>query len=489
MPWLEVTFDASMAWPVVVLHLLVALPVTVHVLLTKESPRAAAGWMGLVWLSPFVGGALYGLLGINRVARRARKLRGDGQVAIGPAAVPTHASAVTVEDAMDGHEDSRHLAPMIVALDRAVGRPLLRGNDIDLLVGGEQALPAMLDAIGRAERTLALQTFIWDRDDWGERFVEAVAQAAERGVDVRLLIDGVGARFSWPTILPRLRERGVRVEQFLWGEPWRMPLVNLRNHRKILVVDGREAFTGGMNLRGSFVQEGDGPRTAHQDLHARLRGPIVGELLQVFAADWHFETDEHLEGEGWWPDLDDHGEVVARVVPDGPDEDHDKAALTFFEALSCARRSVGIVTPYFLPEEALSVALIAAARRGVEVDVVVPAKGNQPMAQWAMQAELHRWLDKGVRVWAQEAPFDHTKLMVVDGAWVAFGSANWDPRSLRLNFELLVEAWDRDLAASAAEVVGERLSRSVPWSSEVLQARALPIRLRDGLARLFKPYL
>ncbi len=455
-----------------VVAVVVSVLVTVHVLLHKEEPRAAIGWIALVWLSPPLGVVLYVMLGINRVRRRALQIRPPPLL---PLALPPD-------------PDVEVLAPLAVAMGKVTGLPLLAGNRVRLLDAGDAAYPEMLAAIEAAERTVTLCTYIFDRDEAGHRFVEALARAVERGVEVRVLVDALWARYSFPTILPTLRKRRVPSARFLPARPWSVAFVNLRNHRKILVVDGRVGFTGGMNIRQAHVLSAS-TRMPTRDLMARVEGPIVAQLQEVFARDWHWTTGETLQGDAWFPALEPAGEVHARVVPDGPDADLDKARLAFVSALACARHSVRIVTPYFLPEESLLSALDGAVLRGVEVDVLLPERNNLPYMTWATRAELPRILAHGVRVWWEPPPFDHSKLVVVDGAWVLIGSANWDARSLRLNFELLLEAYDRALGARVEAACLARRERARPATIAEVRGAPLPIRLRDALARLGKPYL
>src|SRR5208282_4007740 len=219
--------------------------------------------------------------------------------------------------------------------------------------------------------------------------------------------------------------------------PWRAATINLRDHRKSLVVDGQIAFTGGMNIRHGNVLA-DKPKSPVQDLHFRIVGPVVTELQEAFANDWAFTTEEILDGEIWFPELKESGNVIARAIPDGPDADFENARWTLLAALAEAQTSVKILTPYFLPDNALITALNLAALRGVRVDIVLPAKNNLPFVHWASRALWWQVLQRGCHIWLTPPPFDHSKLMIVDGHWVLLGSANWDARSLRLNFELNV---------------------------------------------------
>jgi cardiolipin synthase len=306
---------------------------------------------------------------------------------------------------------------------------------------------------------------------------------------VRVLIDDVGARYSLPPVVHALRSRGVVVARF--GRtlfPWRLAYTNLRNHRKVLVVDGRVGFTGGMNIRAGHVLA-HGSRDATQDLHFRIDGPVVGHLMQVFADDWLFTSRERLSGDAWFSALTPAGSVFARGIVDGPDEDFEKAYLVRLGAIACAQHSIRIVTPYFVPDARLISALTVAAMRGVRVDIVLPAVNNLALVHWAATAQLWQVLLRGCRVWYTPPPFDHSKMFLVDDGWALIGSSNWDARSLRLNFEFEVECYDERFARDMAMLVEQKLASAREVTAAMLNARSLPVRLRDGIARLAAPYL
>jgi cardiolipin synthase len=226
-----------------------------------------------------------------------------------------------------------------------------------------------------------------------------------------------------------------------------------------------------------------------QDLHFLLTGPVVTQLQEVFADDWAFATCELLQGEPWFSAIEAEGRVLARAIPDGPDDDFETLRLTLLGALACARSSVHVVTPYFLPDASLIAALNVTTLRGVQVDIVLPAKNDLALVQWASTSLLRQLLERGCRVWLSPPPFDHTKLMLVDGLWTLLGSGNWDARSLRLNFEFNVECYNRELATSLADLVRSKMNQSRRLSLADLDGRSLSVRLRDGVAGLFSPYL
>jgi cardiolipin synthase len=456
--------------------LVAALIASSHAVLYKRDARSAALWLAVIWILPAIGAVLYVTIGVNRVERRATRLRRrmlrhrrEAQFPVG--------------------EPGTHFLPLARLVGRISGRPLLPENAIDPLIDGAHAYPAMLEAIGRAQRSLAMSSYIFDGDGIGADFVAALAGATKRGVEVRVLIDDVDARWSSSSAVKPLRAAGVNVAVFNPPfVPARLHAVNLRNHRKILVVDGIDGYTGGMNVDCRYWKP-EAPDEVFRDLHFRLRGPVVGHLMEVFADDWHFATDEALRGEKWFPRCASAGSVLARGVEAGPDESFERVRWAIIGGLSAAQRSVRILTPYFLPDQALISALDAAALRGVEVDIVLPATSDLPHVQWAAFGQVWQVLDRGCRVWLRPGAFDHSKLMLVDGAWTLLGSANWDARSLRLNFELNVECYSVELGAHLEGLVQARIAQSRPYTVKEDRARSLPVKLRDGVARLFAPYL
>jgi cardiolipin synthase A/B len=461
--------DATLA-----IGLLLAIAMTVHILLTKREVASAVGWIGLVWFAPILGAISYLLLGVNRVKRRARQLRPqDGR----PDGQSTDLSSNV------GSE----LDPLAQGIGRITARPLVTGSVAQTYHNGDEAYPAMLAAIAAAKRSVGLSSYIFRDDVWGGRFIDALAEASRRGVVVRVLIDGIGGGWILSRTYRRLRREGVTAARFMHSLlPWRMPFVNLRSHKKLLVIDGTVGFTGGMNIADENVMATH-PKVPVQDLHFRIEGPVVAQLTEAFTQDWESEAHEDLEGDAWEASVFGRGASLARVIDSGPDEDIEKIEFAILQAVGCARTSIAVMTPYFLPDQRLITALSLAAMRGVTVDLVIPEKTNHRLVDWAARANSGPVLSERVRIWRSPAPFNHTKLMVVDAVWCLIGSANWDIRSFRLNFELCMEVYDRDLAANLVALMQAR--RGSPLSEAYLHARPLIVRLRDAGARLLLPYL
>jgi cardiolipin synthase A/B len=457
-----------------------------HAILFKRNSKSAFGWLGLIIVLPLVGPLVYVLLGINRIQRRAARLR----VRLPPSSTSAHPLRVTPDALGDRLPHARHLVPLARFVENVTRRPLLNANRVWPLQNGDAAYPAMIEAIDQARESVSLASYIFAHDVAGQMFTEALARAVRRGVEVRVLIDEVGSRYSFPPAAHMLHHADVPAALFMRTyAPWRTPYMNLRSHRKILVADGRVGFTGGINIRRDNLLDHEHPDPAVQDMHFRVTGPVVGHLQEVFAEDWAFTTGEMLQGTRWFPALAGEGPVLARGIADGPDEDHDRTRQVIFGALACAQRSVRVASPYFLPDSSLITALNVAAMRGVEVEILIPRKGNLRMVDWAMMAQLWQVLERGCSVWMLPPPFDHTKVMLVDGIWSLIGSANWDARSLRLNFEFNMECYDGELAGELGALLDAKKRTAHRLALTEADSRSIPIRLRDGIARLFSPYL
>ncbi len=466
--------------------LTLATGVTIHAVLWKRDSRAVVGWVGLAWLAPIVGALAYLCLGINRIERKAASLK------MREAWNASQPLELNQDDLQQAEAFAREY-PNLVGLARAgqmlTGRDTVHGNNVQPLIDGDQAYPAMIEAIDHARRSVALLSYIFDSDRAGDAFLDALVRAQERKVQVRVLIDDVGSKYSRPNMVRRLKDAGLTVASFLPTWVPRLPkYANLRNHRKILVVDGVIGFTGGTNIReGHWL--GMEPKQPVQCLHFRLEGPVVAQLQQVFAADWAFAAHECLSGDDWFPQADRAGTVWARGIEHGPDEHFEKMADTIAAALASAQRQVRILTPYFLPHASLIQALNVAAMRGASVEIYLPSANNIALVQWAATAQLWQLLEKGCRIYYTQPPFDHTKLMIVDGIWTLIGSTNWDPRSLRLNFEFNVECYDEHLAGALNQIVDKKAEAAREVTLDEVNRRSFPVRLRDGLSRLLTPYL
>jgi len=471
--WPHLAFAAS---------LVLGAAAAIHAAMTKQDVRAAIGWVGIVMFSPLLGPLIYFIAGINRVRRERRSHFQNTDHHEPGTPPPADVDTVRVYGQQFGALKS--------VGDHVSLFPLVTGNTVTPLEGGDQTYPRMLAAIRAARRSIVLQTYIFDADPAGNEIAQALIDAKARGVAVRVLIDAVGSRYSRPPIRRALARGGVTTALFmitLIG--FRLPYANLRSHRKILIVDGETALAGGMNIRAGFVTAHAGPAVA-RDAHFQFTGPIVGQLMMSFVRDWKFTTREDLSDDpAFAPVLARTGDVPARCVLSGPDLTLNSTHDMLLGALSVARRHVRIQSPYFLPNQMLIGALATAARRGVTVDIVIPGRNNLRLINYAMTAQLDQVVRTGCRVWRARGNFDHAKLMTVDSAWSYIGSSNLDPRSLRLNFELDVETYDRDVAAWIEQRIDAQIPHARRETLATLQARPFAKQLRDRVIWLASPYL
>lgn len=481
------TLDALLLGALVpALHLGLAFTASAHALLNKHDPRSAWAWMLACLLMPFVGTLFYLWFGINRSGRRARREIGTPAMPNAPGAdPPLRIEGVDPQEVVE-----------LVRIGRAMsGRELLGGNRVTPLHNGEQAYPAMLEAISCARHRVWLMSYIFDPGEIGTRFANALQAAQQRGVQVCVLLDGIGDLHLGPRGSSLLRGLGLHVSLFI---PPRLfpPLlhINLRNHRKLLCVDGATAFVGGMNIGDHHLvsipliaDARSALRTQASDLHFRVQGPVVAQLEQVFAEDWKVACGERLEMSA--ASAAPAGEAWCRALTDGPNEDLTRLQMTIVGALSNAHHRVQIMTPYFVPTAELSSALTAAALRGVEVSLVLPERTDHPWLDGATRRWLSQFGERALQIYLRPAPFAHSKLFLVDDYYALLGSANLDPRSLRLNFELMLEIYDAALVGRLRKHFVDVRATSRRLDLATLQSRPLRKRLLDSAWWLFSPYL
>lgn len=479
-----------------VLHVLLGAGLSYHVLLYKRRPVSAVLWLWFVWTIPYLGALAYLTFGVDRVRRGAAQRAATRELVSRHAELhPTFERYAVDHHHFDPEQADGHPGAHIFrGTDPAVGRNrVLRGNRVELLVDGDAFFPALLEEIRRAESSVHVQTFIFARGRIGLELLDLLSEKASAGVDVRLLYDRFGSMMTHFTGYFRAaRKAGVRVRSISQANPLKGRFqVNLRNHRKIAVVDGRVGFAGGINFKDEHhagrVDEG-----RIRDYHLRIEGPAVSDLQLQFVEDWVFASGvqpETLLGPDYFPPLSAAGDAVAQVVPGGPDREGRGLADAVFGAITAAERTLDLVTPYFVPDEPILQALRYAARRNVDVRLVVPRRGNHWYAEQAGRSLYGELLEAGVRIFEREPPFLHAKAILADGAYAMLGSANLDYRSLYLNFETNVEVGDRAFARTLGAQIEREIEASREVTLEEYRARPLPLKLVQNFCRLFQPVL
>lgn len=456
-----------------------------HALLHKRDSRAALGWVAVILIVPPLGPFLYWLFGIDRTNSRAVKLLNRAAHRIVDGDIDLHGRILEEVSTGFVRPEELPLSQRRLGLpgDRLTGRYPAGGNHLEILHNGETAYPMMLQAIAEARERVYLSSFIFGYDEVGLRFAAALKEAAERGCDVRLLMDGVG---SFNPLAQWKKKLGPRVRLAYFLPPSLIPpqfSINLRTHRKVLICDGDTAFTGGMNISQHHLV--NLPRKNRvQDIHFLCRGPIAEQLTLTFLMDWTFVTGEAAPSISLTAPK--RGDTPCRLLVDGPGSPDEIIHDLICAMISSARHSVRIMSPYFLPPHRLESALISAVLRGVDVNVILPGENNHRLVDWAMRHQNSLLEESGIHLFYQPPPFAHTKLLLVDEEYTLLGSANLDPRSLNLNFELVMEVFDAGITADLITFFDDVKRCSVPVPTAV---PSLPVRLRNALAWIASPYL
>ncbi|HUT52888.1 MAG TPA: cardiolipin synthase [bacterium] len=448
----------------------------------RHGVEATLAWVFAIVALPVVGAVSYLLLSSPGIRRTTRRKRISARTLRKTLSRPGHAAPGLSVDALEGS-----LLQLAVSL---TGLMPTAGNRVELLADNKDAVAKMRAAVTSARHSVWSEYYIIQNDETGHHFLEDLTERARAGVEVRLLYDALGSMGLDAARLKALKSAGGKVEAFLPINPLRRRWsVHLRNHRKMIVVDGKIGFTGGMNVGDEY--SGSSRRKGAQvfhDTHLMLRGPAVGGLAQTFVEDWLFATDEQLPPPPHPSAEADDASIVA-VVPSGPDQEHNANALVFFAGIASARNKVFLTSPYFIPDQAIFQALISAAMRGVDVRVLVPRKGDIALVGAAARSYFLSLVRGGVRVFEYLPSMLHAKTLMVDDRWGIVGSANLDIRSFRLNFELGALVLDPVFARELEARFHHDLAASAEVTKEALGSRGRLVKLKDSFARLLSPLM
>lgn len=451
----------------------------VMVLLDKRSPISTIAWILAFVMLPYVGLAIYFFFGPHRIERKRMR---HGRSIL---AVRGHVESESKRDPLDVSAPHRQqLATLAV---KASGSFMSTAKSIEILAGGKACFASIEEAIRAAKNHVHVLYYIFEGDRTGARIRDALVERAKAGVKVRFLTDGVGTNLSRRFLKP-MRQAGIEIARFNPIALGRLfPHVQLRNHRKILIVDGRIGFLGGINV-GDEYDESVSKRDAFRDTHARIEGNAVRELQFAFMEDWHFSTNKLIRDKGLFaPMAPDEKEAII-IVPSGPDQEWESIKHVYFTAITQADELIQLTTPYFVPDDPTRVALCAAALRGVRVELIVPHRSDSLIVTAAARSYFDELLLAGVHVY--EYPrMVHAKTMVVDGKVAIVGSANLDNRSFRLNFEVSALFYETNAIAKLARMF-EDDKRTCGHITKKSRSRiALPARLAEASARLLSPLL
>lgn len=453
------------------------------VLTRKRQPASTVAWILAIVLLPYVGGLLFLFFGVNRVQRRAETKE-----------AATRDIAEQIPD-LDQYEQgiSRALNDQQQRLMRLArdgsGTLPTTGNGIHLLTDTNVTLRRIEEAIMAAKESLHLEYYIWRADKTGRRVRDLLIDKAREGVKVRFLYDGLGSLFLSRRFLRPMQEAGITVAPFLPGQSWRERWsLNLRSHRKIVVVDGRVGFTGGMNIGDEYL--GRNKALGYwRDTHLQLTGPTVLQLQQVFTEDWYFATGEELTQPERFPQPAEEGDVVAQVVSGGPTGEMRTFHALMFTAINEARHRVTLATSYFVPTDALETALEMAARRGVHVRLLVAGRSAHRWTVLAGRSYYDSLLRAGVEIQEYRRGILHSKTLTIDGHWSLVGTPNFDARSLLLNFEVGVAIYDERIAAELEAHYKQDIRHAKRLRLDDWEQRPARHVLAENVCRLFAPVM
>lgn len=465
----------------------------VLIFIEEKRPRKAVAWLLIMIVLPVAGPILFIIFGQNLRKQKAsaRKETRDRQYV--EEIVRQHRLNYLTEDIQlkkDGMSEYRDMMDFLVKSNAAF---LTVDNKVKVLSEGPEKMESLFQAIREARDHVHVEYYIIRDDDLGHKFLDLLAQKQREGVQVRLLVDGVGTRMS-PRNYNPIKEAGGKVEVFFPPLVSFLPFlnhrINYRNHRKIVVVDGKVGFVGGFNIGDEYV--GKDPDFGHwRDSHVRIEGRAVLALQLRFLLDWNYISSEELDisPQLFPPDYTVGEGTLIQIINSGPDKRWEPLKLAFLKIIYEARESLYIETPYFVPDESVRDALAMAAMSGVDVRVIIPEKPDHPFVHWVSLSYIGELHETGVRGYLYRNGFLHAKTVVVDGKLASIGSANWDIRSFELNFETNAIIYSPEVGREQVRVFMDDISQSRELTKDDFQQRPLFLRLRIFVSRLFTDIL
>ena len=429
---------------------------------------------------------------VEGVGPRAMKNRHSKLVTIGVTAAAAAFATLVINNFISGEKKIRRRIPRRYgtgdpqferSMSQLLGPPILEGNQVTRLQNGVEIFPAMLAGIAGAKTTITFETYIFCAGEIADRFAEALAAKAREGVRVHVLLDGMGCDCVEGEPLRRMREAGVEVEVYHLQNPNR---INQRTHRKLLVIDGKLGFTGGVGISDEWLGDADSPEH-WRDTHYQVEGPVVAQLQAAFLDNWMKTHGTVLHGDAYFPAIEPAGPHRCQMFKSSPMEGSESARLMYLLSITAAERSLRVGNAYFVPDDLVTATLIAAVKRGVSVEVLVP--GPHLDSVLVRGASRHRWgrlLQHGVRIFEYQRTMYHCKVMIIDDTWVSAGSANFDNRSFRLNDEANLNVFDRDFAQQVSENYRRDREDAREITLEEWKRRPLLEKLCDGTVALLR---
>lgn len=466
-------------WAISILAALLTVP---SVLINRRArPVAAVSWLLALMAVPPVALVAWWLFGRTHLDRK-RRLRRRASEQIEAALVRRHPSEAT---ATGGASAASRLAPMQPKQLKGPVFPPTDGNTVELLPDTKAVHESWQRLVEGAKEHVHVFFFAWHDDTTGRRFRDLLQRKSAEGVVVRVLYDAMGCNELPPHFFNPLREQGGQVAEFM---PLRLftvtPLVNFRNHRKLVISDGQRAYTGGINVTDEYLE--------WQDIGVEVQGPAVNALQEVFVDDWYFATSEELTDDRYFPHVtpasDKARAAICQTIASGPDQVFNTTREMLFLAITQTRHRLWVATPYLIPDDALMMAFRSAAYRGIDIKIFVPGKSDSPIVQRASRAYYAALIEGGVSIFEYDGML-HAKAIVFDDDNTLIGSANLDIRSFRLNFELSMLIQSRQLNTELADWFATISRSSTRVKREDLRRHSYPAQLVDAVAHLLSPLL
>ena len=451
----------------------------------RQQPSSATAWLVLIMFLPWLGLIVYLFVGENRLPKR--RLKHHTRIL---KELETFNRELTTSSQIVHPDLSTEMEPVVKLAESLGQMPILGGNDAEVIAGYGEIIDRLIADIDRAQHHVHLEYYIFADDEQGRRVYYALIRAVERGVTCRVLVDDIGARAFLKKLDIEMAEHGIKVHRMLPARLLRFYAhrIDLRNHRKIAVIDGQVGYTGSQNIVNADYNYGiDG--LTYEELMVRLTGPIVLELQAVFAGDWYFETEELLDREALFPmPITESGPIMAQTLPSGPTYDMENFQRLVINMLYAAKEHIIITTPYFIPDQYFLHAVQTASLRGVEIEIIV-SRRDQVLVGLGQSAFYQELLEAGVKLHRYSKALLHAKHLTVDDELAMIGSSNMDVRSLSLNFEVNVLFYGPEVVAMLKKEQKRYIQDSVPITLEEWEQRPKLQRIAQDLAKLASPLL
>lgn len=470
-----------------VIYLITVIVVCLVIIFENRAPVKTLSWVLVISLMPVIGILLYVFFGQNYRKRKIFSRKGiiDSEHHLYAAVQQIESLDTRLESKSDAIKSKQHLMTLMLNNEKSV---LTDNNRITLLKDAEQTYPAMMEEIEKAEHHIHFEIYRFNIDETGNRFRDLLIKKVAEGVEVRVIFDDVGSWSFKKRYIDEMRRAGVQIFPFFPVRfPWLASKINYRNHRKILVLDGKTGFIGGMNIADKYIV--GLPRIGKwRDTHLKISGDAVGAMNRIFLIDWYFLSGMLLTNKKeYFPELSAKGRSWIQLASSGPDSDWATIMQAYLSAIATATEKVYLCTPYFSPNESILNALKTAALSGKDVRLLIPSNSDSVIANWNSRSYVTELLQAGVRVYLYVYGFNHSKYIVVDGVFSSVGSVNVDMRSFDLNFEVTALIYDEEFASILEDLFMEDLRKSKELLYDLWEGRSKTEKYKESLARIFGP--